>query len=1090
MTPAAGPADRAVVVLGQAQGSGVALNSRLVLTCAHVIGAGPAPEIAHPGRAEPITAEVIWQDAGLDAALLLTNADLPCSSHVRIGHLDTTQPLPHCETIGYPDVQRRGPEGHLASDQYAGTVLPAAARPHSVLTFAFDQPPAVELPDGPSPLAGLSGAPVFAGDVLLGIVGAIPRGRGHLRAEGTLISDLTGMPYDLPLSEPISHHHPLDRQYEAEYARAVGATYRKTKIFGLDDLSRREAEWDLDTAYLSLEAATRISEADARNLDTTTTRQRSSRTDRTPQRVDTLLSTRPRVLLRGDAGAGKTTLAWWLAAHSASGTHGPSLAGLNGLVPFVVPLRILRAHRVDFPSPSQLPHAAKLGMDKPPEGWVGRVLRAGRALLLVDGLDEVPQTDREEAHHWLSALLRRYPGTRCVATVRPLAVEPDWLESEQFEELRLLPMRDDDIQTFVKAWHRAARLEDDDHDLLRELERDLSQQFRHNSALSDLARTPLLCAVICALHRRLQGFLPETRFKLYQSALEMLLGNRDKRRGVDAPDGITMSVEEHHQILQRIAVWLVRCGQSEFTRAQARPQLEAALAGMERVRGQGTTEDVLTHLLNRSGLLQERAEDSYQFIHRTFQDFLAAKELVESGSLKELVRNADDELWHDVILLASGHCRREIRELLTGLLAKAEARDTHEPLRTQLLVLSALCSEHAAWLERDLRDRIRDHISGLVSSATATQASQLARLGPYILPFLPEPGSLSRLQQSRIALLVARIGGAETIPYAGRLVSLPDIWPPTISRLVSAWDNFPAEEYALEVLGHVFPLGDHRLPVTTKEQLSLLRLLPGANDLALTGPFSSKELQEAPLPRISTLHLRRMPVLEDLAFLSTQEECLSRLSLSSCPSLTDLSPLARMSSLSYMSLQLQPLPAAALEHVRAVPRLRSLTLNTPHLTAVASIPAHPTVTRLDLPVPRLLDTTGLEAWESLTDLTLLCPLSPTRFWDCVRATDRISRVETLVRSLSELGDMRPLPRITVLRLSGIVDWSDVAVLPSAFPALSRLSLRLQTGGRAKDLDLRPLRALPDLQLTLSSDGPPVRVIGGKRFGIPDGRAER
>lgn len=524
-----------------------------------------------------------------------------------------------------------------------------------------------------------------------------------------------------------------------------------------------------------------------------------------PQRVDTLLSTRPRVLLRGDAGAGKTTLAWWLAAHSASGTHGPSLAGLNGLVPFVVPLRILRAHRVDFPSPSQLPHAAKLGMDKPPEGWVGRVLRAGRALLLVDGLDEVPQTDREEAHHWLSALLRRYPGTRCVATVRPLAVEPDWLESEQFEELRLLPMRDDDIQTFVKAWHRAARLEDDDHDLLRELERDLSQQFRHNSALSDLARTPLLCAVICALHRRLQGFLPETRFKLYQSALEMLLGNRDKRRGVDAPDGITMSVEEHHQILQRIAVWLVRCGQSEFTRAQARPQLEAALAGMERVRGQGTTEDVLTHLLNRSGLLQERAEDSYQFIHRTFQDFLAAKELVESGSLKELVRNADDELWHDVILLASGHCRREIRELLTGLLAKAEARDTHEPLRTQLLVLSALCSEHAAWLERDLRDRIRDHISGLVSSATATQASQLARLGPYILPFLPEPGSLSRLQQSRIALLVARIGGAETIPYAGRLVSLPDIWPPTISRLVSAWDNFPAEEYALEVLGHVFP---------------------------------------------------------------------------------------------------------------------------------------------------------------------------------------------------------------------------------------------------------------------------------------------
>ncbi|WP_405907306.1 NACHT domain-containing protein [Streptomyces sp. NBC_00828] len=1089
MSPPSGPADRAVVVLGETQGSGVALNGRLVLTCAHVIGGSTTVEIAHPGSPERITANVIWHHPGLDAALLHTDADLPWTSHVRIGHLDTTRPLPQCEIIGYPDIQRRGQEGHLASDQYAGTVLPAAARPRSVLTFAFDQPPAAELPDGPSPLAGLSGAPVFAGDVLLGIITSIPRGRAHLRAEGTLISDLPRMPYDLPESELISHHHPLDRQYETEYAQAVGAAYRNTKIFGLDDLTRRESEWDLDTAYLSLEAATRISEAEARNLSTTTTRQRSSRTDRTPQRVDTLLSTRPRVLLRGDAGAGKTTLVWWLAAHAAAGTHGPSLAGLNGLVPLVIPLRTLRAHRADFPSPSQLPHAARLVIDKPPDGWAGRVLHAGRALLLVDGLDEVPQADRDEAHLWLSSLLRRYPGTRCVATVRPHAVEPDWLESEQFEELRLLPMRDDDIQTFIKAWHRAARLNEDDHELLRELEKDLSQQFRHNAALSDLARTPLLCAVICALHRRLQGFLPETRFKLYQSALEMLLGNRDKRRRVEAPDGITMSVEEHHQILQRIAVWLVRCGQSEFTRAQARPQLEAALAGMERVRGQGTVEAIFTHLLNRSGLLQERAEDSYQFIHRTFQDYLAAKELVESGSLRELVRNADDELWQDVILMASGHCRREIRELLTDLLAKAEALAPSDRLRTQLLVLSALCSEHAAWLETDLHDRIRDHITDLFSSYTSGSAGveggQLVRLGPYILPLLPPADEMEAAQQYQVANLVGRIGGSEAIPYARHFAANPRTSPAAVYRLNGMWDNFPAEEYAREVLAHVHRLPARPLPVTTKEQLSLLHLLPGANNLRLTGPFSSKEIQAARLPEIRMLTLLRMPVLEDLAFLGDQTESLRVLSLSSCPSLTDISLLARMSALSSIDLQLQHLPAQALEYVQAVPGLRSLTFTAAHLTAVDSIPVHPTVTRLELHVERLVDTTGLEAWESLTDITLPFPLYLTRFWDCVREMDRITHVSTSVHSLSDLRHLRPLSRVTNVSLTGIVDWSDTAVLPSLFPALSSLSLGLLPKGRGEVVDLRPLHSLPDLQLSLSKASP-VRVIGGERFGIAAG----
>lgn len=165
-----------------------------------------------------------------------------------------------------------------------------------------------------------------------------------------------------------------------------------------------------------------------------------------PRRIDALLTDRPRVLLRGEAGAGKTTLLWWLAAHASARTLADGLAPLNGLVPFVVPLRTLRARGVTFPGPAELSSAAGLVVDAAPEGWAGRFLEAGRALLLVDGLDEVPPEDREQAHSWLSQLLARYPETRCVATVRPSAVEPDRLRSEGFEELRLLPMRNEDIR--------------------------------------------------------------------------------------------------------------------------------------------------------------------------------------------------------------------------------------------------------------------------------------------------------------------------------------------------------------------------------------------------------------------------------------------------------------------------------------------------------------------------------------------------------------------------------------------------------------------------------------------------------------------
>ncbi|MEI5033851.1 NACHT domain-containing protein [Streptomyces sp. S1A(2023)] len=285
-----------------------------------------------------------------------------------------------------------------------------------------------------------------------------------------------------------------------------------------------------------------------------------------------------------------------MAAHASARTLGDALTPLNGLIPFVVPLRTLRARGVTFPAPAELPSAADLVVDTAPEGWAGRVLESGRALLLVDGLDEVPPEDREQTHTWLARLLARYPDTRCVATVRPLAVDPDWLRSEGFAELRLLPMRSEDIQAFVASWHRAALLsEPDDAERLDELERDLSHQFDQNPTLRDLARTPLLCAVICALHRRRDGFLPETRWKLYRSALEMLLGHRDHRRRIGSPEGIDLDVEESTQLLQRIAVWLVREGQSEFTRDQALRQLDRALAGMERVGAQGPPEKILTH---------------------------------------------------------------------------------------------------------------------------------------------------------------------------------------------------------------------------------------------------------------------------------------------------------------------------------------------------------------------------------------------------------------------------------------------------------------------------------------------------------------
>ncbi|MGW7417730.1 NACHT domain-containing protein [Streptomyces sp. NPDC054863] len=782
----------AVAVIGTRQGSGVLLGST-VLTCSHVIGDNPrAPvEVAHPDHRGTRRYSVAWRSRALDAALLTRDGSEQRAWHhdARPSSTDTHGPLPGCEIVGFPHIQRYD-GGKLDTDHFTGTVLPSAGLIRRELTFEFDRPPAAEesptaeeQPGAPSPLAGLSGAPVFSGGNLLGIVRSVRTGRGLRRvtcvplallAEDASFRQVYGLLHQDPpfRLENITGSHPEDPPHEREYALALRAAYRKTKIFGLDELGKPDTEWDLDTAYLSLEAQST-----------------GDRTARSPQRIDTLLTARPRVLLRGDAGAGKTTLVWWLAAHAAAGTLGPQLARLNGLVPYVVPLRTLRAQGRPFPAPAQLPTASRLMIDEAPDGWAGRVLKAGRALILVDGLDEVSQDDREDAHTWLSELLARYPDNRCIVTSRPLAVEPGWLGSEGFEELRLLPMRNGDIQSFVAAWHQAARLSTSDpHEDLPDLERDLAHQFRQNPALADLARTPLLCAVICAVHRVRQGFLPETRWALYRSALHMLLGNRDRRRRIGSPEGIDMTIEEHTQLLQRIAIWQVRGGQTEFTRLQAVRQLQPALAGMERVRAQGSSDAILTHLVNRTGLLQERTDDFFQFTHRTFQDFLAAREFVEGDHLAELILHAENPQWEDVVLLAAGHCnRRELHRLLTGLLEKGTRP-----------VLTALCAQHATYLDETLARHVQNQLRTVVPPSGPEHAAQLARLGPSVVPVLPRPEELSPSHAFYTVRMLGRVGGPEALAYAAGLARNADA--DTAHALVDAQSSFPAAAYARDVL--------------------------------------------------------------------------------------------------------------------------------------------------------------------------------------------------------------------------------------------------------------------------------------------------
>ena len=150
-------------------------------------------------------------------------------------------------------------------------------------------------------------------------------------------------------------------------------------------------------------------------------------TGRTIISVDIALSYSSRLVISGLPGSGKTTLLQWIAVKSASRSFEGQLSNWNDTIPFYIRLR--HCIQSELPKPEDFSSlVAPAIADTMPKGWVHTQLKSGRAIVLIDGLDEVPALKRENVRLWLKDLVETYPQGCFIITSRPHAVKEGWIE--------------------------------------------------------------------------------------------------------------------------------------------------------------------------------------------------------------------------------------------------------------------------------------------------------------------------------------------------------------------------------------------------------------------------------------------------------------------------------------------------------------------------------------------------------------------------------------------------------------------------------------------------------------------------------------
>jgi hypothetical protein len=835
-----------------------------------------------------------------------------------------------------------------------------------------------------------------------------------------------------------------DTAFEQRYLAYVATVHSHLTIYGIDLVNSPE-RWPLDAAYLSLQAlrpaeSTETGEPGGPHIATATT----------ALPAEQALADHDRVLLRGVAGSGKTTLVQWLAVTAARGERGDR-------VPFVLPLRTLVRRPDGLPAPAAFLASVRIPFhDTQPSGWADRVLVARRGLLLVDGIDEIPERERERTRRWLRDLLVVYPGNQWLVTSRPSAVHEDWLTPDGFTELALTPMSRDEVAAFIARWHTAARADAPDPGGLDGYERSLLDAVQTKPDLGRLATNPLMCGLICALHRDRRGYLPHGRQELYDAALSMLLSRRDEERDMfgqgsarrgDREEGIRLTELPQIQLLQRLAYWLIRNHQSEMDRERAERIVADALPSVPAAAAQGEAREILGHLLIRSGLLREPSAGTVEFVHRTFQDYLGARAAVEDGDFGLLVRGAVDEQWADVVRMAVAHARpRERAGLLRDLTASAERLDNAARTRVRLLALASL--EHATELDPRVRAEVERDAAALIPPRTTEQARALAEAGPLVLELLPGPEGLSGAEAQAVVVTASLIGTDAALPVLARFRSHTAL--PVRAQLCWSWDRFAPEPYGQEIIAH---LPEEGLYFTARsvEHLRILRELGGRGRLQLVGDFGPSDLGSGLLPgELTHLEVRGNEKLSGLTCLAPLRQ-LTHLHLTGCPHVENLSPVADL-PLRWLSLKAMP----GLERPDALaPFAGSTTLHSLDISVALETDT------LDEALPRDLPLRYLRLAEEALWHTGLRGLHRLRSLRQLSLSDRFRKLRPQdyeeIALLPELEDLRlvwptggwpgpPLPHVTKVRLNDYLGHEDLSNLSAVFPNLRMLMIVLGRDG--------------------------------------------
>jgi formylglycine-generating enzyme required for sulfatase activity/predicted MPP superfamily phosphohydrolase/energy-coupling factor transporter ATP-binding protein EcfA2 len=306
-------------------------------------------------------------------------------------------------------------------------------------------------------------------------------------------------------------------------------------------------------------------------------------------------------------------------------------------------------------------------------------LKQKRAVLLLDGLDELLPDYRDLVINAFADLVIKYGGNRLICTSRPHGIEGAVVKRLGDRHIKILSLNMDQVNLFINRWF--VYLYPGSSGIGGKNAQAMISEIKTHPAIEQLIDNPLMLTAICILYHD-EKELPGQRAELYKKFIDNMLYRRFKDPGNVHAFLSLLAIEMHTRKVRSVDKSFI---QEILRKVYKQEEDETEKAYKKRI------DRLFEDIEPKCGLLKLEG-GQYAFWHLTFQEFLTAQYLVENSTdyIGAIASYWGDDWYKEVIELYIGYLSMDNKAWANDIIEDIIKNKDNDPFKKWLLASEAL----------------------------------------------------------------------------------------------------------------------------------------------------------------------------------------------------------------------------------------------------------------------------------------------------------------------------------------------------------------------------------------------------------------